>query len=527
MLSYSGAFLSAFAALDVTAAVDPRVAAYHTSLHERGPVPAGLMVPTSFGDGASVLADTDMEGHDLGYISNVTDPGVCHALCHEEKECAVWSLMGDDDEGTPWARRCYLKTDHAMVNSKYSRGHRSGIVHRMESVPIPFGAPYNLEIPTFLGWDAAAEMRTHLRQVDPPIDIAFVVTEKPIWEKCHGATLFNETSLGFRVVVLTMGTGEHYKSLATLENLVADAFRNGVSKRSVIVPFGGGIVLNTGGLVGATIFRGLRMVHVPTTLMAQHDVITSLKTAVNVLERKNNFGVFHPSILNLVDVGYLKTLPRAEFLSGLGELAKNALIIGGHHASRFRDIMAEMNRRGLAELQGDHDAMLKLVKLGIEAKSSFLLIDPKEKTTAMIFEYGHTLGHALERCYPDGVLPHGVAVCWGMLSASHFAHRMGHLSAAELASHDAIIQSMQLELPLPLPTIEAVKARAMADSKRGLVGEAADEFSEVLLSAVGAPLKSASMLHAVKWALAEEWLLSLGLEHGFDADAIPAQQESL
>jgi 3-dehydroquinate synthase/2-deoxy-scyllo-inosose synthase len=499
-------------------AVDPRAASYHTSLQERGPIPAGLIVPASYANG-DVLVDTDMEGHDLGYISNVTEPSVCHALCHDEPSCAVWSLMGAEDEGLPWARRCYLKTDHAMVNTKYAPGHQSGIVKRMDSVPIPFGPPYNLEIPTFLGWDAEAEMRTHLRQVSPPIDTAFVVTEKPIWDVCNGARLFNATSLGFRVVVLYMKSGEKHKSFETLGELTRGAFREGVSKRSVVIPFGGGVVLNVGGLLGASIYRGIRMVHVPTTLMAQHDVITSLKTAVNVLERKNNFGVFHPSILNLVDVSYLRTLPRGEFLSGMGELAKNALIIGGHHATDFHAVVSQLNTRGLAELQSDHAAMLALVKLGIEAKAGFLKIDPKEKTTAMIFEYGHTLGHALERSYADGVLPHGVAVCWGMLSASYFAQRMDILAPEERVRHDAIIKSMLPKLPTPLPTVAAVRARAMMDSKRGVVGEAEDEFSEVLLSAIGTPLKSASMLHAVKWSLAEEWLLSLGLPAGAAAAA--------
>ena len=103
---------------------------------------------------------------------------------------------------------------------------------------------------------------------------------------------------------------------------------------------------------------------------------------------------------------------------------------------------------------------------------------------------------------------------------------MGHLSVHERAAHDAIIQSMGLTLPSPVPTIEAVKERAMADSKRGVVGEADDEFSEVLLTAIGAPLQSKSMLHAVKWNLAEEWLASIGCQHTANIDESETETDS-
>jgi 3-dehydroquinate synthase/2-deoxy-scyllo-inosose synthase len=107
-----------------------------------------------------------------------------------------------------------------------------------------------------------------------------------------------------------MGTGEEEKSAETLLAMAQQCMAGGVSKRSVVIALGGGVVLNVAGLLAALVYRGIRLVHVPTTLMAQHDVITSLKTAVNLCGRKNNFGTYYASILNLVDVGYLRTLPK-------------------------------------------------------------------------------------------------------------------------------------------------------------------------------------------------------------------------
>ena len=100
----------------------------------------------------------------------------------------------------------------------------------------------------------------------------------------------------------------------------------------------------------------------------------------------------------------------------------------------------------------------------------------------MIFEYGHTTAHALERSYPDEVLPHGVAVCWGMLTCSYMAEKMGLMTAEARARHDGLIELMNLTLPEPRPSIETVMEKLMKDNKRGIVMEADDEVSEVLLT---------------------------------------------
>ena len=132
----------------------------------------------------------------------------------------------------------------------------------------------------------------------------------------------------------------------------------------------------------------------------------------------------------------------------------------------------------------------------------------------MIFEYGHTVGHALELSYPAGVLPHGLAVCWGMRCCSHVASRLGLMDRAGADRHDALIQRLLPEpLPAPLPSLADVMFRVMRDGKRGRAGESADECSCVLLAAVGKPVRTDTMLSKFSSTLVEDWLQNQGLRN--------------
>merc|ERR1719230_734804 len=132
----------------------------------------------------------------------------------------------------------------------------------------------------------------------------------------------------------------------------------------------------------------------------------------------------------------------------------------------------------------------KLTSLGINAKMSMLLTDAYEKTSGMIFEYGHTVSHAIEKAYGDGVIPHGLGVTYGMLSSSYVAERMGIMSPEDRKKHDAVCWLLlkRWPLPEPKPSVERIMGFAMRDSKRGITGEGDDEISDVLLSSMGEPV---------------------------------------
>jgi 3-dehydroquinate synthase/2-deoxy-scyllo-inosose synthase len=308
-------------------------------------------------------------------------------------------------------------------------------------------------------------------------------------------------------VIFVAPEGERCKTFGTLGEVIETFIHSGATKRSLVLVLGGGAAMNLGGLAAALIYRGLKLCYVPTTLMAQNDVVPSMKTAVNGCDRKNNIGTFYPASLSVVDSRYLHTLPEPELRAGMGEIIKNALILGG----AYFDIAARMvaaHNAGKVE-----DALLvEIVESGIRAKLPALLTDPRESTTGMIFEYGHTVGHALELCYPTGVLPHGLAICWGMRCCSYVASRLGLMPADQAARHDDLIQALVPEpLPRPLPTLTDVMSRVMRDSKRGNTGEAVHECACVLLAAVGEPVATDTMLSKFPSALVADWLRDQGL----------------
>jgi 3-dehydroquinate synthase/2-deoxy-scyllo-inosose synthase len=309
-------------------------------------------------------------------------------------------------------------------------------------------------------------------------------------------------------VIFVAPAGEQCKTFAVLGEAIETFIAGGATKRSLVLAFGGGAAMNLGGLAAALLYRGLPLCYVPTTLMAQNDVVPSMKTAINLCDRKNNVGTFHAASLNVVDTHYLDTLPDAELRAGMGELVKNALVLGGEHFT-VAERMLDAHRRHA------FDAALRaeIVEAGIRAKLPALRVDEREAVTGMIFEYGHTVGHALELSYPRGVLPHGLAIGWGMRCCAYVASRLGLMDAAEVARHDGLIDLLLPEgLPRPLPSLAEVMSRVMRDSKRGRAGEAADECACVLLTAVGRPVQTASMLSTVPAAVIGDWLRAEGLQ---------------
>jgi len=372
------------------------------------------------------------------------------------------------------------------------------------TLDIQFG---NLRVPVLLGTGADFDRSATdaIRALAP--DRVLVLADGAVARLYPGdVSRFAELG-GSAGLVFVAPEGERCKTFSVLGELTQAFLDGGATKRSLMLAFGGGAVMNVGGLAAALIYRGLRLCYVPTTLMAQNDVVPSMKTAVNLCNRKNNFGTFHAASLNVVDTRYLHTLPIDELRAGMGELVKNALVLGGEHFTVAERMLDAHSGGALAD-----SLLADIVEAGIRAKLPLLATDEREATRGMIFEYGHTVGHALELCYPPGVLPHGLAICWGMRCCAYVASELGLLDRAEAARHDALIQRLLPEpLPPPLPTVADVMSRVMRDNKRGRASELEDECACVLLTAVGEPLQTDSMLSKFPSRLVADWLRRQGL----------------
>lgn len=384
-------------------------------------------------------------------------------------------------------------------------------------------------VPGWLGVDVQQEIMAHILDVSP--DCVLLVTDETV-DALHGdyfAPLQRSQgdSLGETggpshsmpdVHKIVLPAGDSCKSWANLTKLMEWAFSSGATKRSLVVAFGGGALMNVTGLFASMLYRGSKLVYVPTTLLAMHDVTTSLKTSICFDGRKNNIGTFYAPLKILIDVAFCRTLPRGELFSGIGELAKNAALFGGKHAEGFCKALnpdrINAEHGGSGEEFAIDDTMLStLLALGIDAKMTVLKVDAYEKTSGMAFEYGHTVSHAIEKAYGDGVVPHGLGVTYGMLSSSYAAEKMGIMSSEAREEHDKLCWLLLRKwlLPTPMPSLETVLSIAMRDSKRGLCGESDDELSDVLLRKMGDIVQTpTNNLSKIPCYLLEEWLEDMG-----------------
>ncbi|MGH9115147.1 MAG: 3-dehydroquinate synthase family protein [Acidimicrobiales bacterium] len=224
-----------------------------------------------------------------------------------------------------------------------------------------------------------------------------------------------------------LGAGEEAKDLASVERLCRELARWGLTRSDAIVAVGGGVVTDTAGFAAAVYHRGVAVVHVATTLLAQVDAAIGGKTGVNLPEGKNLVGAFWQPAAVLCDTETLTTLPPRERRSGLGEMAKYAFI-------------------GVSNLA--HLPLEDAVAACVACKAEVVGADERESGRRALLNYGHTLAHALETA---GLydLRHGEAVGIGLVFAARLARRLGRIGDARVAEHERLVASYDLPCLLP------------------------------------------------------------------------------
>ncbi|MCB1678780.1 MAG: 3-dehydroquinate synthase [Halioglobus sp.] len=280
---------------------------------------------------------------------------------------------------------------------------------------------------------------------------------------------------GRRVTEVILPDGEQFKTLQTLERIFDRVMRDNHDRTTTFVALGGGVVGDVAGFAAACYQRGVNLVQVPTTLLAQVDSSVGGKTAVNHPLGKNMIGAFYQPRAVLIDTNTLQTLPDRELRAGLAEVLKYGLIADEPF---YRWLQAQMPRL----LAREEAALAEAIERSCNNKAQVVAADERESGLRAILNLGHTFGHAIETAQGYGNWLHGEAVAAGMVLAMDLSVRRGLVAAAELADLRRLLQDMHLPVAPPPDMRAEAFLELMARDKKVLD----TRLRLVLLRAIGA-----------------------------------------
>src|SRR5271154_4460539 len=251
----------------------------------------------------------------------------------------------------------------------------------------------------------------------------FIVTVPPVRRRWAKVLLKSLASSGVEPTVLEMPDGERSKRLTTLEKLAEKLVRQGADRGVTLIALGGGVVGDVTGFLASIYMRGVDVIQVPTTVLAQVDASIGGKTAVNLISGKNLLGTFHQPRAVLIDPTVLETLPSREYHAGLYESLKCGIIGDAGLFKLFEDRRREI-------LDRDPVVVEKVIADSVRLKASVVSADEREGGLRQVLNLGHTIGHALEAETRYTQILHGEAVAWGMIAVTHIALSTGKLDSA-------------------------------------------------------------------------------------------------
>ena len=241
-----------------------------------------------------------------------------------------------------------------------------------------------------------------------------------------------------KVNVLTLNQGEKSKSFASFQKIMNMLFNMNFDRSDSLIALGGGVVGDITGFCAATYLRGINYIQVPTTLLAQVDSSIGGKTAINVPQGKNLIGSFYNPKFVLISTDFLKTLPREQYESGLGEVIKYAFI-----GNKKLKKIIEDNAKKITER---NEKILKtIIEESIKTKSKIVTKDEKENGIRAILNFGHTFGHAIEAHHGYKKITHGAAITMGMVIAAKVSLFEGHIKDQQLENIISVIKSLGLK----------------------------------------------------------------------------------
>lgn len=325
-----------------------------------------------------------------------------------------------------------------------------------------------------------AELLSHSLKSTPKS--VCLISNKHVF-RLFGADILNILDRkGYRVFPWLIPDGERYKSLRTLEGVLDVLSDNGFERSDAVVALGGGVVGDVAGFAASIYLRGIPVVQIPTTLLAQIDSSVGGKTGINLPVGKNLVGTFHQPELVIVDTQTLATLPEREMTAGFCEMVKQSLIAGDPLFTRtvkyLETARNDFDSASFQSLIRDH-CKFKLSIVENDERESIGRTDAKSRR---ILNFGHTTAHALEAVTKYQKLRHGEAVGYGMLVAGEISKDLGLLTHAEL-------ESLRRAVALcgSLPGLNNIDANQIVESIRHDKKSAAGQINWVLLNGIGHP----------------------------------------
>jgi 3-dehydroquinate synthase len=263
-----------------------------------------------------------------------------------------------------------------------------------------------------------------------------IVSDNNVAERFGEVVIKSLNAVRCQPTLITVPPGEESKTMLRAEEICDRMIEAGLDRSSFVVALGGGMIGDLAGFVAATYHRGIPLVQMPTTLLAQVDSSIGGKTAVNTAAGKNLIGAWHQPAVVISDVDTLATLPPREFRQGFAEIIKHAVI-------RDAEMFEKLQQFERANLPA-------LVRRNVEIKAAIVAADEREKTGARaLLNFGHTIGHAIERAGEYRDFLHGEAISLGIVAACEISVRKAGLSEAE---RDRIVAALKAcELPTRLP----------------------------------------------------------------------------
>jgi len=301
-----------------------------------------------------------------------------------------------------------------------------------------------------------------------------VVTDANVARHHAAAAVAALEAHGFAPSLITVPAGETSKSASVLETVYSRMIESGIDRAGAVFALGGGVVGDLAGFAAATYMRGIAVVQVPTTLVAQVDSSLGGKTAINHPRAKNIIGAFHQPRAIVADVDTLATLPDREFREGLAEVIKYGAIMD--------EAMIGDLERDLERILAREPAMLgAVVARSLRHKATVVSADEHEGGLRKILNFGHTVGHALEASAGYGRYLHGEAVAIGMAAAAALSQAHAGLSADEASRLVRLIEKAGLPTGLP----PAARTPQFAEALRMDKKRADDTVDFVMLERLG------------------------------------------